>query len=80
MPPSPNAQLIVIGSPSGSLEPALENATASGALPLAGVPAATATGARLLGSGVTVRVATLALFVSFVSTTVASESALTRSV
>jgi hypothetical protein len=38
----------VSGWPSGSVEPALENVTLSGAGPLVGVPLNTAVGARLL--------------------------------
>ena len=34
VPPSPNAQLYDNGAPSGSAEPALENATARGAWPV----------------------------------------------
>ena len=42
--PSPKSHSKVIGSPSGSLEPVLENWTVSGASPEVGVPDATATG------------------------------------
>ncbi len=76
--PSPNAQAYVSGSASGSLEPAPEKLTASGAVPLCGVPPATATGGLLPGTGLTVSERRLKLSVSSVSNTAPSESALSR--
>ena len=49
--PSPKLQAYVNGSPSGSLEPLPLKATASGAVPLVGVAAATAVGGCLTGGG-----------------------------
>ena len=61
-----------------SVEVAPEKLTASGAVPLRGAASAFATGAVLPGAGFTVSVRSDALFVSFVSNTAASESAVSR--